>query len=61
LTERRKEGESKGKQALSADAFHSDPRIRAIVRFLARRAAEADFALALEGSRAPRHNPQKRK
>jgi hypothetical protein len=49
--------EGKGKQTQPADAFRADPRIRELVRFLARRAAEADYAQLIEASRAMRHNP----
>lgn len=57
LTDRWESKESEREQTQSADAFRADPRIRELVRFLARRAAEADYAELIEAKRALRHNP----
>src|SRR5690606_10260847 len=42
------------------DAFSADPRIKAIVRFLARRAAERDYEEALQGARLDPGSPPRR-
>ncbi|UJW86913.1 hypothetical protein [Devosia sp. SL43] len=56
MTDRRGKKDNQGKQTPSADAFSSDPRIRELVRFLARRAAEADYDEFLKARAQPRHN-----
>lgn len=48
MTRNRKDGHNRRKEALNSNSVQPDPRIVALVRLLARQAAQQDFARATE-------------